>query len=228
MKVLLIEDDKPTADSIQMILGAEQISAHISKTAEDGYQQATTQTYDLIILDLMLPDEDGVDLLKRLRSIGTETPVLILSGMDDTLKKVEGLRIGADDYLTKPFDKRELLARVQAIVRRAQGHSQPVVRIGDLEIDLNDRMARVSGSPVSLTNKEYSLLELMAMRRGATISKAQFLSHLYENDDEPEAKIIDVFVCKLRKKISDMTGGPNYIDTVWGRGYIMRDEIAEN
>ena len=226
MKVLLIEDDKPTADSIQMILGAEQITSHIAKTAEDGHTQATSNQYDLIILDLLLPDEDGVMLLRKLRSEGVNIPVLILSGMDDTLKKVEGLRIGADDYLTKPFDKRELLARVQAIVRRAQGHAQPLVKVGKLEIDLNDRMARVSGAPVNLTNKEYGLLELLAVRRGATISKAQFLSHLYDSDNEPEAKIIDVFVCKLRKKISDMTGGPSYIDTVWGRGYIMRDEAT--
>ncbi len=227
MKVLLIEDDKPTADSVQMILGAEQITSVVATTAHEGYMQATSTPYDFIILDLMLPDEDGVDLLKRLRNQNVTIPVLILSSMGDTLRKVEGLRIGADDYLTKPFDKRELLARIHTIVRRSQGRAQSIVKVGKLEIDINDKMARVGGQSISLTNKEYSLLELLAMRRGATVSKLQFINYLYESDDEPEAKIIDVFICKLRKKISYMTGGPSYIDTVWGRGYLMREEIVE-
>ena len=137
--------------------------------------------------------------------------------------KVKGLGIGADDYLTKPFHKSELIARIQAIIRRSKGHSQSVISAGRLSVNLDTRTVEIDGQPVHLTGKEYAILELLALRKGTTLTKEMFLNHLYGGIDEPELKIIDVFVCKLRKKLSAATNGENYIETVWGRGYVLRE-----
>jgi two-component system, cell cycle response regulator CtrA len=171
----------------------------------------------------MLPDIDGYEVLRRLRDSRIDTPVLILSGLGQMENKIKGLGYGADDYLTKPFDKRELMARIQAIVRRSHGHSQPVITMGDLKINLESRTIEIEGRPIHLTGKEFAIMELLALRKGATLTKEMFLNHLYGGMDEPEAKIIDVFVCKLRKKISNAANGQNFIETVWGRGYVLRD-----
>eukprot|EP01093_Parvamoeba_rugata_P012518 TRINITY_DN366_c0_g5_i1.p2 TRINITY_DN366_c0_g5~~TRINITY_DN366_c0_g5_i1.p2 ORF type:complete len:196 (+),score=33.97 TRINITY_DN366_c0_g5_i1:28-615(+) len=179
--------------------------------------------YDIILLDLMLPDIDGYEVLRRLRDARVDTPVLILSGLTETEDKVKGLGFGADDYLTKPFDKVELLARIQAIVRRSRGHAQSMISTGKLNVNLDARTVDVDGSPLHLTGKEYGILELLSLRKGTTLTKEMFLNHLYGGMDEPELKIIDVFVCKLRKKIQSATKGDNYIHTVWGRGYVLRD-----
>src|SRR4029079_18755940 len=136
--------------------------------------------------------------------------------------RVKGLGYGADDYLTKPFHKNELVARVQAIARRSAGHAESLVHDGDLTVRLDSRRAEIAGKPVNLTMKEFALLELMALRQGSTLTKEMFLNHLYGGMDEPEMKIIDVFICKLRKKLLIASGGKNYIETVWGRGYVMR------
>ncbi|MEK9844610.1 response regulator transcription factor, partial [Thalassospira sp.] len=146
-----------------------------------------------------------------------------LSGLTETEDKVKGLGFGADDYLTKPFDKVELLARIQAIVRRSRGHAQSMISTGKLNVNLDARTVDVDGSPLHLTGKEYGILELLSLRKGTTLTKEMFLNHLYGGMDEPELKIIDVFVCKLRKKIQSATKGDNYIHTVWGRGYVLRD-----
>ncbi|MHA1113476.1 MAG: response regulator transcription factor CtrA, partial [Alphaproteobacteria bacterium] len=180
--------------------------------------------YDIIILDLMLPDIDGYEVLRRLRAARVTTPILILSGLDDTDKKVKGLGFGADDYLTKPFDKGELIARIQAVVRRSKGHSESIIRTGRLSINLDSRVVEVDAQPLHLTGKEHAILELLSLRKGTTLTKEMFLNHLYGGIDEPELKIIDVFICKLRKKIAQATGGENYIETVWGRGYVLRNE----
>jgi len=158
-----------------------------------------------------------------LRDARVETPVLILSGLTETEDKVKGLGFGADDYLTKPFEKTELLARVQAIVRRSRGHAQSMISTGKLNVNLDARTVDVDGKPLHLTGKEYGILELLSLRKGTTLTKEMFLNHLYGGMDEPELKIIDVFVCKLRKKIQSATKGDNYIHTVWGRGYVLRD-----
>jgi len=175
----------------------------------------------------MLPDMDGYEVLRRLREARVETPIMILSNLKKPDNKIKGLGFGADDYLTKPFDKRELVARVQAISRRSKGHADSVIQTGKLDVNLDARTVSVEGKPVHLTGKEYGILELLSLRKGTTLTKEMFLNHLYGGMDEPELKIIDVFVCKLRKKLSTATEGENYIETVWGGGYVLRDPVDE-
>ena len=223
MRVLLVEDDSATAASIEMMLRAENFIVDTTDLGEDGLEIGKLYDYDIIILDLMLPDIDGYEVLRRLRAARVRTPILILSGLSELDHKIKGLGFGADDFLTKPFDRRELIARIQAIVRRAKGHSESVIRTGKLVVNLDSRTVEVDGAPLRLTGKEYGILELLSLRKGTTLTKEMFLNHLYGGMDEPELKIIDVFVCKLRKKLSQATQGENYIETVWGRGYVLRE-----
>lgn len=223
MRVLLIEDDSSTARSIELALAAEGIICDTAEVGSDGIEIGKIYDYDIILLDLMLPDIDGYEVLLRLRSAKVKTPILILSGLSSVDQKIKGLGFGADDYLTKPFNKGELVARIQAIVRRSKGHSESVVRFDKVAINLDTRIVEVDGTQVHLTNKEYAILELLAMRKGTVLTKEMFLNHLYSSMDEPEIKIIDVFVCKLRKKLAKASGGTNYIETVWGRGYMLKD-----
>ena len=223
MRVLLIEDDSATAASIEMMLKSEGFICDTTDLGEDGLEIGKLYDYDIIVLDLMLPDIDGYEVLRRLRAARVRTPILILSGLAELDNKIKGLGFGADDFLAKPFDRRELIARIQAIVRRAKGHSESVIRTGKLLVNLDSRTVEVEGQPLRLTGKEYGILELLSLRKGTTLTKEMFLNHLYGGMDEPELKIIDVFVCKLRKKLSQATGGENYIETVWGRGYVLRD-----
>ena len=227
MRVLLVEDDTSTAKSIELMLKSEGYVVDITDLGEDGLEIGKLYDYDIIILDLMLPDMDGYDVLKKLRASKVVTPILILSGLSEMDNKIKGLGFGADDYLTKPFDKRELIARIQAIVRRSQGHSQSVIITGKVKVNLDTRTVEVDGKPLHLTGKEYGILELLSLRKGSTLTKEMFLNHLYGGMDEPEVKIIDVFICKLRKKIQQMADGDNYIETVWGRGYVLRDPEEE-
>ena len=175
---------------------------------------------------LWLSDMHGHEVLRQLRNARVETPILILSGADDTESKIKGFGFGADDYLTKPFHREELVARIHAIIRRSKGHSQSVIHTGRVEVNLDAKTVAVEGKPVHLTGKEYQMLELLSLRKGTTLTKEMFLNHLYGGMDEPELKIIDVFICKLCKKLSNATGGDNYIETVWGRGYVLRDPQA--
>jgi two-component system cell cycle response regulator CtrA len=227
MRVLVIEDDQGTAKTLQISLQSEGFVCDTTGAGEDGLDIARHYEYDLIILDLMLPDIDGYEILRRLRAVQVSTPVLILSGLSDIDDKIKGLGFGADDYLTKPFNKEELLARVRAIIRRSKGHSNSVITIGKLRIDLNAKTAEANDKALRLTGREYAILELLAIRKGATLSKEIFLNHLYGGMEEPEFKIIDVFVCKLRKKLTDALNGENYIETVWGRGYVLREPRKE-
>ena len=223
MRVLLIEDDKTVSQNIALILKKENMVVDVSYLGEDGIEVAKLYEYDIIILDLLLPDMEGYEVLRRLRTSHIETPVLILSGLTTPDKKVKGFGCGADDYLTKPFDRTELIARVNAIVRRSKGHSDPIIRTGGMEINLSSKVITIDGKILNLTSKEYALFELLALRKGTTINKEQFLNHLYGGIDEPEMKIIDVFLCKIRRKIERITKTEDYIQTVWGRGYILRD-----
>jgi two-component system cell cycle response regulator CtrA len=221
--VLLVEDDPATAQGIEMMLRSESYVCDVTDMGEDGLEIGKLYDYDIIVLDLMLPDMDGYEVLRKLRAASVKTPILILSGLNGLDDKIKGLGVGADDYLTKPFDKRELVARIQAIVRRSKGHSDSIIRTGKLTVNLDTRTVEIDGQPLHLTGKEYGILELLSLRKGTTLTKEMFLNHLYGGMDEPELKIIDVFVCKLRKKLTAATGGENYIETVWGRGYVLRD-----
>jgi two-component system, cell cycle response regulator CtrA len=229
MRALLVEDDQTTSRSIELILKSENIVVDATDLGEDGLEIGRLYDYDIILLDLMLPDMDGYEVLRRLREAKVETPILILSGLAELDHKIKGLGFGADDYLTKPFDRRELIARIQAIVRRSKGHASSVITTGRLSVNMTERTATIDGIAVHLTGKAFGVLELLTLRKGTTLTKEMFLNHLYGGIDEPELKIIDVFICKLRKKLATATGGDNYISTVWGRGYVLRDpESAQN
>jgi two-component system cell cycle response regulator CtrA len=223
MRVLLIEDDTTTAKSIELMLSVERFNVYATDLGEEGLDLGKLYDYDIIILDLNLPDMHGYDVLKKLRLSKVNTPILILSGQSEMEDKVKALGFGADDYLTKPFHKEELVARIHAIVRRSKGHSQSVIKTGKLSVNLDTKTVDVRGNRVHLTGKEYAMLELLSLRKGTTLTKEMFLNHLYGGIDEPELKIIDVFICKLRKKLASATDGENYIETVWGRGYVLRD-----
>ncbi|MHA7851060.1 response regulator transcription factor CtrA [Roseovarius sp.] len=223
MRVLLVEDDPTTAKSIDMMLTHANLNVYTTDLGEEGIDLAKLYDYDLILLDLGLPDMNGHEVLRQLRLARIDTPILILSGADDTDNKIKGFGFGADDYLTKPFHREELVARIHAIIRRSKGHSQSVIRTGRINVNLDAKTVDVEGRTVHLTGKEYQMLELLSLRKGTTLTKEMFLNHLYGGMDEPELKIIDVFICKLRKKLSEATGGDNHIETVWGRGYVLRD-----
>ena len=223
MRVLVVEDDVAVARSIELMLKSENFNVYTTDLGEEGIDLGKLYDYDIILLDLNLPDMSGYEVLRTLRVAKVKTPILILSGMAGIEDKVKGLGFGADDYLTKPFHKDELVARIQAIVRRSKGHAESVIRCGDLTVNVDKKQVEVAGARVHLTGKEYEMLEALALRLGSTLTKEMFLSQLYGGMDEPEVKIIDVFICKLRKKLSLASGGKNYIETVWGRGYILRD-----
>lgn len=223
MRVLLVEDDPTTSRSIELMLTHANLNVYATDLGEEGIDLAKLYDYDLILLDLNLPDMDGHEVLRQLRLAKVETPILILTGSDDTESKIKGFGFGADDYLTKPFHREELVARIHAIIRRSKGHAQSVIATGKVSVNLDAKTVSVDGKTVHLTGKEYQMLELLSLRKGTTLTKEMFLNHLYGGMDEPELKIIDVFICKLRKKLSVATGGDNYIETVWGRGYVLRD-----
>jgi two-component system cell cycle response regulator CtrA len=223
MRVLLIEDDSATAQSIELMLKSVSFNVYTTDLGEEGIDLGKIYDYDIILLDLNLPDMSGFDVLRKLRVSKVKTPILILSGLAGIDDKIKGLGFGADDYMTKPFHKDELVARIHAIVRRSKGHAQSVVQTGDLVVNLDTKTAEVNGQGAHLTGKEYQMLELLSLRKGTTVSKEMFLNNLYSGMDEPEIKIIDVFICKLRKKLANASSGKDYIETVWGRGYVLRE-----
>ncbi|NCM96526.1 MAG: DNA-binding response regulator [Rhodobacteraceae bacterium CG2_30_10_405] len=223
MRILLVEDDPTTSRSIELMLTHANLNVYCTDLGEDGIDLAKLYDYDLILLDLNLPDMSGHEVLRQLRLARIDTPILILSGADDTDNKIKGFGFGADDYMTKPFHREELVARIHAIIRRSKGHAQSMIRTGKVAVNLDAKTVEVEGKTVHLTGKEYQMLELLSLRKGTTLTKEMFLNHLYGGMDEPELKIIDVFICKLRKKLAEATGGQNYIETVWGRGYVLRD-----
>lgn len=222
MRVLLVEDDASVASSESLTMRSAGSVVDHAETGEEAIELAKHHDYDVVVLDLMLPDIEGYEVVRRMRAAKVDTPVLILSGLSRPQAKVRGLCAGADDFVTKPFDRSELVARMQAVVRRCRGLSQSKLRLGNLEINLDVKEVTVTGMPVRLTAKEYAMLELLALRKGFVLSKEAFLNHLYGGMDEPEIKIIDVFICKLRKKLAQ-AGIASLIETVWGRGYLIRD-----
>ena len=228
MRVLLIEDDGGTARSIELMLKTESINVYTADLGEEGIDLGKVYDYDIILLDLNLPDMSGFEVLRILRSAKIATPILILSGLASIEDKIRGLGLGADDYVSKPFHKNELIARIQAIVRRSQGHAQSLITTGSLVVNLDSKMVTVHDCQINLSNKEYQILELLALRKGSTLSKEVFLNNLYGGMDEPDAKIIDVFICKLRKKLATASEGFNFIETVWGRGYALREPTKQS
>jgi two-component system, cell cycle response regulator CtrA len=226
MRILLIEDEHVLATTIELMLRTESFDVQIVSAGEEGVALGKRNDHELIILDLNLPDMSGYDVLRSLRAAEIRTPILILSGLTSIGDKVKGLGFGADDFLAKPFHKDELIARLRAILRRSAPAADTILRCGDLVIDFEAQRAQIGRTPVPLTNKEFQMLGLLATRYGSTITKEMFLTHLYGGMDEPEMKIIDVFICKLRKKLAEASGGKQYVTTVWGRGYMLREPSA--
>ena len=215
------------ARSVELMLTSESFNVYATHLGEEGVDLGKLYDHDIILLDLNLPDMSGFEVLRSLRVSKVRTPILILSGQASTVDKVKGLGIGADDYLTKPFHKDELVARIHAIVRRSKGHSQSVIQTGELVVNLETKTVEVDGARVHLTGKEYQMLELLSLRKGTPLTKEMFLNHLYGGTDEPEPKIIDVFICKLRRKLANACDGKNFVETVWGRGHVLRDPEGE-
>jgi DNA-binding response OmpR family regulator len=223
MRILLIEDHKPLVRALKQGLEEEGFAVDVACDGEEGDFKARTAEYDVIILDLMLPKEDGLSLLQRWRRGGLATHVLVLTaraGMDD---KVRGLDLGADDYLTKPFDLEELLARLRALIRRGHQVKDPILRIHDLEIDTAARKAKRAGQPIHLTPREYALLEFLAYHRGKVATRSMIWEHLYDERDENTSNVVDVYIRYLRNKI-DKGFDPPLILTRWGEGYLLRGD----
>jgi two-component system, cell cycle response regulator CtrA len=227
VRALLVEDDSGTAKSIELMLKPEGLHVHTTDLGERGIDLSKIYDYDIILLDLNLPDISGYEVLRSLRSAKVSTPILILSGLTGLEDKIRGLGLGADDYLSKPFHKDELVARIHAIIRRSKGQAQSLIAVGDLVINLDAMGVEVHGNRIHITRKEYQILAFLALRKGSTMTKEMILSHLYGGMDEPGAKIIDVFICKLRKRLAIASGGFNYIETVSGRGYSLREPIEQ-
>lgn len=230
MRILLVEDDKNTSNMIVNALRAEGFTCDTTDTGEDAIQMTRLYQYDGIVLDLMLPDMEGMELLRRLRSTKNQTPVVILSGLNGVSEKIRGLSAGADDYVEKPCNNKELVARLHAVVRRAMGYSDSKISLGRISINLQTKTAKTDGCLLKLTSKEYAILELLMLKKGYTLSKEAFLTHLYdERSEEPAQKIVDVFICKLRKKLEHALGSKDtYIATVWGRGYMLVNPESGN
>ena len=221
-RILVIEDDEAILRFLRRGLAYEGYQVDTAVDGQSGLVLARDNPPDLVVLDLMLPGIDGIEICRRLRA-GGPVPILILTAKDSISDRVQGLDMGADDYMTKPFHKDELVARIHAIVRRSKGHAQSVIVTGDLIVNLDAKTVEIGGQRVHLTGKEYQMLELLSLRKGTTLTKEMFLNHLYGGMDEPELKIIDVFICKLRKKLANASEGRNFIETVWGRGYVLRE-----
>ena len=219
MRILLIDDDNATARGVTLALGPEGFDVQTADLGEQGIDLSKRNDYDAIILDLQLPDINGLEVLKTLRMSKINTPVLMLSGDATVEARIKSLDIGADDYVTKPFHKDELAARICAIVRRSRVHEQSLITVGKVVVNLDMKTVEAAGSKVPLTIKEYQLLECLLLKKGTTLTKFALLTYLYSGMDEPPEKIIDVFVCKLRKKLAAALNGDNYIRTVWGHGY---------
>lgn len=218
MRILIVEPDAAVAESIRLMLVSESFNVATTDCGREAVDLGKIYDYDLICLEWNLPDLSGLDVIKQLRLAKVRTPIIMLSPLTQPSDIARVLNAGADDYMIKPFHKDELVARIHAIVRRSKGHAVSVIDTGPLSLNMSTKTVTVYGKPVHLTGKEYGMLELLSLRKGSAITKESFMSHLYGGRDEPEMKIINVFICKLRRKV-----GFDVIKTVWGRGYVLRD-----
>ena len=223
MRALIASGDAFAAARIRAMLAKENLICDATDLGRDSLLLGRLYDYDIILLDLTVPDIEGYKLLQQLRAARVGTPILILSDCRELDEKVKFLRFGADDFVAKPFDRRELVARILAIVRRAKGHCESTIRTGRLAVNLDTRVVSVDGRPVHLTPKEYGIVELLSLRKGTILAKGVFLNHLYGGMDEPQSKIVEILICTLRKKIARATGGSHYIETVRGCGYVLRE-----
>ena len=223
MRILIIEDYALLAERIQEIIEEAGHEVDHALTGEEGLSLAEMESHNVIILDMGLPDISGNDITKALRNASNNVPILVLSARTQLEDKLAALDIGADDFMIKPFHRDELLARLHALLRRSEGLNSHVVQIGDLQIDIRNKQLLEDNKPVTLTRKKFEILELLAMRQGRPVEKSTLMNHLYGSNDEPEIKIIDVFICTLRKKLAEYKKVRHCIETVWGRGYALGD-----
>jgi two-component system copper resistance phosphate regulon response regulator CusR len=226
MRLLLIEDEKKVAAIIARGLRAERHAVDVAHTGTRGWELASENDYDLIVLDLMLPGLDGTALLNRLRRHGSGAAVLVLTARDTTIAKIENFEAGADDYLTKPFVFAELLVRVKALLRRPPVNRSNVLRVADLEVDRQMQQVRRGGQRIELTSKEYALLEYMAAHAGRVLSRTMIMEHVWDESFEGLTNIVDVYVRHLREKM-DEPFTPKLIRTVRGAGYCLSDEPTD-
>ncbi len=222
MHILLVEGDFTAARGISMMLNAACYLVNTAGTGQKALELAQSYDCDVVILGPMLPDMTGYELIRRMRAAGLSTPMLILSGLSQLAANEKELGLDVASFISEPFDKTELITRMQAVVRRSRDHSQPNLQIGELQLNRSSREVLVSGNPVAFTSREYSALELLVKCKGLALTKQQFLDHLYSGIEAPELRIIDVIIYKLCKKLAN-AGAPNLIGTVWGRGYILQD-----
>ncbi len=221
MRILFIEDDRNISSIVLSNLRNEGFSCDECFSGEDGLQMIKLYKYDCLVLDLMLPDISGVEVLRRMRMAKNNLPVIVMSGLSEVSERIHALSSGADDYVNKPCNIKELIARIHAVVRRNMGYFESKIQVGRISINLQTKTAKADGIPLKITSKEYAILELLILKRGHALTKEAFLEHLYdESCNEPTLKIVDVFVCKLRAKIKEaLNSDKTYIETIWGRGY---------
>ena len=228
MNILIVEDDTVIADAIGITLSQAGYHHVHTKTIEEALNELNHNHVDAVLLDINLPDGDGTRLTRLIRKSYLPAPILVISGNSRVDDRITALGAGADGYLTKPFDRYELLAYPEAIIRRANGHVSTLIKAGNLMMDLSRNLISIDGKFVPLTQKEYQIVNLLCMRKGAVLSKESFISHIYGGIDEPDSKIINVFVCKLRRKLEKSGLKNARIDTIWGQGYVLRDEDEKN
>jgi DNA-binding response OmpR family regulator len=223
VRLLLVEDHRPLVRALRRGLEEEGFAVDVAYDGEEAGYKAESAEYDVIILDLMLPKIDGLSLLQRWRRAGMKTHVLVLTARGSIDDKVRGLDLGADDYLTKPFELGELLARLRALVRRGHQVKDPVIRVCDLEIDTAARTVKRGGKSIHLTPREFALLQFLAFHRGKVVTRTMIWEHLYDECDENTSNVVDVYIRYLRNKI-DRDFDPPLILTRWGEGYLLRGE----
>jgi two-component system cell cycle response regulator CtrA len=224
MRILHIDGDATTLRAVGTIFEDAGAVTHSTSYGSMGVEFSVLYNFDIMLLSLDLPDMEGYGVIRSLRNARSTLPILVLTKDDSTESKIKAFALGADDYLTKPFSREELVARTSAIVRRSRGLASDIITVGRLSVDIDNKMVQVGGVTVPLTVREYEVCEYMALNRGITLTKEMFLDRLYAGRDEPMIKIIDVFICKLRQKLDNYEGAGRYIETVWGRGYRLVDD----